>query len=328
MPSGNGAFELQIEVGGANQINFGGGLAPTGTVTVTVGPQTLTLPLMPTTNGTGVAVAIFPSLTPANYSIYLSYSGDSNWAPATEQGEVPGTVTPPSLPASTATLTMTSPTSNSTPFMPGTLVTMSATVVGTATAAPTGDLFVMINGIFLTQLYPLTPGASGPNSIATFSFPAYEGYSGTNQVTVWYLGDSNNAGSISNTVSYTASVDDFTLGTSVATLTVATGQTANLDVLLNSYSTSTDTINIACSVTGGPSGNTVLPQCTVPASQALSGIGQVTAKLTINTVLPMTAQTNPDHRSLWPFAGGPVRAAFMLVLPGRRRLWRTFGAAS
>ena len=317
--AGNSTYAIQVEVGSEEQINFGGGLAPTGSVTVTLGPKTLTLPLMPTTNGTGVTTAVFTDLQPGLYTTYISYTGDSNWASATEQGEVPTTVTSPSLPMSTTTLSMTSPGSNATPLAPGTLITMNATVTGNGTAAPTGDIFVMINGIYLLQ------HGTGPTSTATFTFPAYEGYSGTNQVSVWFFGDSNYASSVSNVISYTANVDDFTLNTNFATLSVTSGQTGNLDVLLNSYNTSTDTVHLTCTVVGGPSGNTVLPQCSVPATQALSATGQVAVKMTINTLLTLFADAAPMRSSLWTFAGAPTLAALFFFLPKRYRLRRFFG---
>ncbi len=324
---GNTSYEIPVEVGGANQINFGGGLAPAGTITVTLGPQSQTLPLLQNTNGTGTATAVFTNMPPANYTLYLSYSGDSNWAPASEVGETSTTFTPPAALSSTATLTMTSPTASSTPFAPGTLITMNATVTGSGTAAPTGDFLVLINGVFIGELFELTPAASGPTSSGTAIFPAYEGYSGANQVSFWYLGDGNYSSSISNVVSYTANVDDFTLNTNLATVTVKSGETANLNVLLNSYSTSTDSVSLTCTVTGGPTGNTLLPQCNLPASAALSGTGQITAKATIVTALPVsTSAKATPHGELWPLAGGPALAVLLFLVPRRRRLWRMLGA--
>jgi len=325
---GNTTYEIPVEVGGENQVSSGGGLAPTGTVTVTLGPQTRTLTLLPTTTGTSTATAIFANMPPGNYTQYLTYSGDSNWAPATEVGETPTTFTPPAGLTSTSTITMTSPAASSTPLAPGTLITLSASVAGSGKVAPTGGFLVLINGVFINEVFELTPATSGTTASTTAVFPAYEGYSGTNQVSIWYLGDGNYSSSVSNVITYTANVDDFTLNTNLATVTVKSGQTANLNVLLNSYSTSTDTVSLTCTVTGGPTGNTLLPQCNVPASAALTGTGQVTAKTTIVTALPSStsAKALPLRDRLWPLAGGPALAVLLFFVPRRRRLWRALGA--
>lgn len=77
------------------------------------------------------------------------------------------------------------------------------------------------------------------------------------------------------------------------------------------------TVNLSCTVSG-PSGAIDLPQCSVPASEMLSGTGAASATVSITTT-GMTAKNASDGRL--PTVGG-VAAAALIILLGDVRRWR------
>lgn len=79
----------------------------------------------------------------------------------------------------------------------------------------------------------------------------------------------------------------------------------------------TGTVNLSCTVSG-PTGAIDLPQCSVPASETISGPGAVSATLSITT----TGTTAKNDSGGWLPGVGGVAAAGFLILLGDVHRWR------
>jgi Legume lectin domain/Chitobiase/beta-hexosaminidase C-terminal domain len=84
----------------------------------------------------------------------------------------------------------------------------------------------------------------------------------------------------------------------------------------------TGSVNLACAVTGGPSGSSNPPACSVSQPAAITGSQPVTATLTISTSKGTSAALhNPFTRLLQFGGGGTLTALLFFWLPLRRRKW-------
>jgi hypothetical protein len=126
IPAG-GNFTVGIFVGA-----IGGGAAPTGTVSVTLGAMTETATLAPDLvegSVAGHATVTFPNIPAGTLTLSASYAGDANWQSATDTYPTPITVASVNLLPTTTSLTV-SPTT----IVSFSNVKLSATVQGGAGA--------------------------------------------------------------------------------------------------------------------------------------------------------------------------------------------------
>jgi Pro-kumamolisin, activation domain/Bacterial Ig-like domain (group 3) len=314
-----GASPSQIPLGTA---------APTGTVQLCLGltanlgfgacqnpvySQTVPLSALSGSNAMeSLGEASFSNLAAGNYYLSVEYSGDANWAAY-------GLLNFPSysvqtMPAAAATTTAVSisPTS----FSGTQTATITATVTGTGngSTSPTGEIDFYNNDVLLTESSWATGGA-GKTSTVTFDVnPSWFLNSGTNQLTAMYWGDSANAPSVGNVVSFTSTQlngTDFTMAPQQPRITVQAGSTGTVGLNLTPLSG----FNGAVALTCAPSSSEF--SCSVnPASPTLNG--SAVATLTINASIPTTAQIQPMRQGLprWPMAAGML--AFVLFLAGGR----------
>ncbi|WP_158820222.1 Ig-like domain repeat protein [Granulicella sp. S156] len=323
----------------------GGGAPPTGSVVTTLSNSTQTLvetvQLSPlAASGAAYGIATYDQLPVGTYNLTTTYSGDSNWAGSTSTIKNYVDVVAPTTPQmlTTTTLAITSPT-NPQDIQPGTPVTVVATTAGPtgASVAPTGYFGFLSAGSQEELCVRVgTPATSGATITATCTYTATNAYPNTQTVFAEYLGDQNYIGSMSSILSYSNPSGDFTLTAQNQSVVVQAGTPASAAVLLASSTSNpyTGSVSLTCSVAGGPSGNTVLPTCSVPGSVTLSASGQSTATVQLTSSFPpassstsgATANTakngvNPLSRYL---AGGNWALALVLLIgiPVRKRAWK------
>jgi hypothetical protein len=280
------SFVYQVLVTGV-----GGGEPPAGGVTFTFGdlpPQIVDLrPQVggPSTIGTGVsyAAAYLTNLPTGTYPITVSYSGDRNWEGSVFTGPTLTVAGPSTLLPSITTATLTS-SSGSGPIEPSTTLIMNVTVSGGqgATVPPTG-LFVIVDEGTTIAYGLLTPSLSGTTSSGTESFRGSQVYGGTNQLLVLYLGDSNYQLSYSPLISYTDHTSDFTLAATTQNITLRSGGSGVGFLQLQGLESFNGGVSLSCTVTGGPTGNTVMPSCAVPPVAIVQTTRPSTSILLVNT---------------------------------------------
>jgi subtilase family serine protease len=305
-----------------------GGLPPTGNVVITVGTQTQTVALSPGISPAGVvqgtATATFSAadLQPGFDFISATYGGDSNWTGSQGQSLL---INFPQPTNSTISLALTSPSDPST-IQPGTPVTFVATVTAPAgsTAAPIGLVQFVTDGYLFGpdggEALVLTPG-TGTTSTATFTFTAYEGLSGSNQFYAVYT-EGNYPNSTSNVLTFNNSSADFSILTNNPAISIASGSTGTASLTFSSINQFSGNITLSCAVTGGPSGNTILPTCSVPASVAVSSTGQAVAAVQFNTAASSTSKLAPSPSLRWGAGGTTFACLLLLGIPACRRKWR------
>jgi hypothetical protein len=293
---------------------LGAGAAPTGTVTVGYGTQTLTGTLTPFYAGGNYSATtvVFPSIT-AGTAVVATYNGDSNWNTATSSVQVSSGSG--SYLTSTTALTVT-PSTN---VNNATTLTFTATVTGTG-ATPTGTVVFLSNTSPLTDPntgsynIPLAAGTSSGTATASITLLAADVYGGPNQFFAAYSGDNNYAPSSSGSTTTSVDQSDFTLAAQNQVVTVAAGATGTATLNLGSLNGFDNTVNLTCN---SPSSNIT---CTISPT-SLTVNGSATAAVTIKVGTGTTAKN--DSKSLW-YIGGTTALACVLFfgVPARRRSWR------
>jgi hypothetical protein len=308
-----------------------GTAAPTGTVTfclttnVNIAIQACTNPVYSQTvtltppsgmyNLYATAIATFSNLAAGYYQPEFLYNGDANWEVYGLDYITTVTVEPFTPLAASSTSLSISPDSIS-----GTQdAQVTTTVTGSASAAPTGEVFYYDNGIFIGYDI-LLPGTTGTTSTDSFLLDTASFWnSGANQLTAVYLGDSNYAPSTSNVLNVTATqsaIGDFTLAPQSPQISVQPGSSGTLAVNLASVSGFNGSVALTCA----PSSNQFT--CSIaPGSLTLNG--SATATVSVNATLPTAAQALPlspgpgRHPQRWPAAA--VAFALSLLFIGRSR---------
>jgi hypothetical protein len=287
------AVTLTATVTGASPV-------PTGSVEFSLGNSQLGTAAL---SNTGVATISASGFTAGWYTITVSYSGDSNYAPtsATFALEVIGTAASSvTIAPSAATITDRQP------------LTVNVTVNGVSgQPAPTGGVslaFTTSTG----NLY-LTAGTV-ENGTVSVNVPAGTLWSGPNLLTVGYTGD--NVYGISSATT-TIIVSQVVIAIPPPS-PVTPGASITATATLQAGSTYSGMMNLACTLTGSPAGAQSPPSCTVnPASIALTPSGTGTTVVTIKTT---AATRGALQRPLFGIgAGGVVLACILLCTPLRRR---------
>jgi subtilase family serine protease len=255
---------------------------PTGTITLSSSPAgfagtaTLSSGIDPSDGArAGIGVVTLGSLTPGNYTLTINYSGDANYQgviESTQAGAIQ-VVAGSGLTASVTNARMVGSIS------PNSTITLTGTVTGSGTIAPTGGVIFFTSGFELGEI-TLTPGA-GDVSTFIVTLSSQDLLPGSNFITLQYTGDSHYSPSEFNltTGSPLANpLSDFTLVPSATIVPVNISAGA---------SSGTDTINLAS--VNGFNGNVTLScaatspvTCSVPSPAALSNQSSTTATLTIN----------------------------------------------
>jgi len=285
----------------------GSGLTPTGSMLFYDGSGLLGQSML---NSSGVGTYTTTSLVVGNNNITASYQGDSNYNTANSATIVvvvaaPGTNTP--------TMMLTPSATNVTDQQN---VTVAVSVAGASgQATPTGVL-ALAAGTYNTQ-------QTLANGMANVNIPAGTLSSGSNTISVTYLGDANYK-SISQTTTVTVSP---VLMTASAPAPVTPGSMGTATVSLSAGSTYSGTIKLACSLTNSPSGAQSLHTCSLnPASLAIAASGTGTATLTMKTTAATnTAMAQPSRLGLWGVGGSALACLIMLGVPSRRRWMSMLG---
>jgi hypothetical protein len=233
------------------------GTPPTGSVTVTLGGQSITLPLKPLGDTENIyleAVATFTNVPAGILQATASYAGDANWLASTGHG--------PTVLSLSGRLTPTVKlTTNSTNPGLGQLVTLSATVTGVSgKPVPTGTVTFLSDDQYLYYTENVV------NGVATVTIPGYYGEPGNNIVTAIYNGDKNYNSGDSNVIDVTVNYGDFSLTTLAADVKVAAGKTGSSTLV---YAPSDGFDSVLKLAASAPTGITVTP---APLPSALSGL--------------------------------------------------------
>lgn len=167
---------------------------PSGTVTFTSGTSTLGAAAVNTTSETAV---IKPNLAPGTYSIVATYSGDTD-----DAGSVSAVLPFNVVQATTATTVTVTPS----PGIVTVPITLTANVTGNG-GTPTGAVNFLANG---SVIGAGTLNGSGAATLTTSALAV-----GNYTITAQYLGDTDDAGSVSGVFPFTMAQ-----ATTAATVTV------------------------------------------------------------------------------------------------------------
>jgi hypothetical protein len=309
---------------------------PTGTITYTLGSNSpIVVPLGPLVTeyfeGSNLIVlgAVAPvsftnlqstaSLTGGYETLTAVYSGDANYKTASTSTRV--TVNPPAtgLLPSTTTIAIANPTSGT--ITPGTLVSITGTVKGNGTIAPTGTITAHVGySLYLTPA-KLVPGANGV-STATVSFTPGQLGTGDNFMTFAYSGDANYLPGSSTAVDVQNTYTDFSLQTPTTAIAITDGATGSATINITPLFSFTGPVALTCSAPGSLI-------CTLgSASVTVGSTGIASTTVTLNTVTPIVTGSLPSDLG-WPSrtATGTALAALLLfVLPRRKRLGKVLFA--
>lgn len=255
---------------------------PTGTFTLSSSPAgftgtaSLSAGIDPSDGArAGIGVVTLPTLSPGSYNLSINYSGDSNYAGGLVSTG-PGGIQVVAGSGLTPTVTTANIVGS---ISPNSTITLTGTVTGSGTTAPTGGVIFFSSGFDLGEV-TLTPAAGDVSTFAAV-LSSQDLLPGSNFITLQYTGDTHYATSEFNLSSggpLANPQSDFTLvpTTTIVPVSISTGA-----------SSGTDTINLAS--VNGFNGNVTLTcaatapvTCSVASPIALSNQSSTTATLTIN----------------------------------------------
>ena len=309
-------LEVHVVLSGPNA-----NLPPTGTVTVSLGTLSQTVPVVAESyisEGLSTANATLNNVPAGTYSLSASYSGDVNWNAVsyTSPQQLTFVANSP-VATSTTTLTASSSSINSSGS-----VTFNVTVTASTDqyGTPVGIVSLVGNGtVFAGGILGSGIVTASTTETATIVVPATELPIGQLNVTAVYSGSAGVESSVSAPVQLNVTASDFTFSTGASSLTVPSGQTGTVPLLLGGPYGIGVPVSLACA----PSSS--LFTCSVnPASPTVTGSG--TATLTVVASVPgTTARVFParDHNPGPWFASACGFAfafgAVLLVPAGTRR---------
>ena len=255
---------------------------PTGTVTLSsvpagfAGTATLSAGTDPSDGARdGIGVITLASLTQGNYTLTINSSGDANY-----QGEVESTQTGAIQVVAgsglTASVTNASIVGS---ISPNSTITVTGTVTGSGSTAPTGGVLFFTSGFELGEI-PLTP-AGGDVSTFIITLSSQDLLPGSNFITLQYTGDTHYSPSEFNLSSggpLANPQSDFTLvpSTTIVPVSISAGASSGADTInLASVNGFNGNVNLTCAATTPVT-------CSVASPAALSNQSSTTATLTIS----------------------------------------------
>ena len=270
---------------------------PTGTVTFQDGASMLGTG---TLSG-GTATFTTSGLTAGTHSIAAIYGGNANFA---------GSTSPAVMQTVNKAANSTSVASSNNPSIFGTAVTFTATVMSSATGAPTGTVTFQ-DGAATLGTGMLSGGT------ATLSTSALAG--GAHSITAVYAGDTNFASSTSPALIQT--VADFSLSASPTSTTATAGSTSTYTITITPAGGFNQMISFQCG------GAAMLTTCTAPASVSATGGSYAPFNVTVTTKASLLVP--PGAVVSFPGSGSRVMLEWLLALmacgilscvaaPGRR----------
>src|SRR5271170_1785466 len=286
---------------------------PTGTVTVTLGTLTQTVPVVAESyinEGLSTAYVTLNNVPAGTYSLSASYSGDTNWNAASYTSPQQLTfVANSAVATSTTTLTASPSSVNSSGS-----VTFNVTVTASTDqyGTPVGIVSLVGNGTeFAGSILGSGIVTASTTESATIVVPATELPLGQLNVTAVYSGTVGVASSVSAPVQLNVTASDFTFFTGASSLTVQSGQTGTVPLLLGGPYGIGVPVSLACA----PSSS--LFTCSVnPVSPTVTGSG--TATLTVVASVPGTTArlfpTRDNNPGRWFAAASSFAFAFGAVL--------------
>jgi hypothetical protein len=286
---------------------------PTGTVTVSLGALTQTAAVVAESyinEGLSAANVTFNDVPAGTYSLSASYSGDVNWnAVSYTLPQQLSFVANSAVATSTTTLTLSPSSVNSSGS-----VTFNATVTASTDqyGTPVGIVSLVANGtVFAGGILGSGIVTDSTTETATIVVPATELPIGQLNVTAVYSGTVGVAPSVSTAVQLNVTASDFTFSTGASSLSVQSGQTGTVPLLLGGPYGIGVPVSLACA----PSSS--LFTCSVnPASPTVTGSG--TATLTVVAGVPGTTagvfHTRDHDPNRWFVAACSFAFAFGAVL--------------
>ena len=281
---------------------------PTGSVTFSDGKT-----ILGTTNlSVGTAALAVPSLSAGTHCLTATYSGDSLYS--TSESSCLNELVTSANPATTITLV-----SNSDPTAFGSPVTFTTIVASVVSGqvAPTGTVQFFDGTVMIpnsTSTLTASQASLTDSSLAV----------GTHLITAVYSGDANYTSSTSAVLTQIvlapAGTSEFTFTVTPASLSLASGTHASLQIMVSSLSTFTDTLEFGCG------GLPVSATCTFATNGiSVTGAASKTLTVTVDTGNPLgsgsTASLKPAVSKAKLFAAGlSLGAIFLLGFRRGRRM--------
>ncbi len=273
---------------------------PTGTVIFRDGSTTLGSGIL---NAGGVATYTTSTLPIGQQSITAVYQGDADASGNTSNAvsvTVATLATQTTLAASANTVASNQP------------VALLATVISATGLPASSGTVSFFNGS--TNIGTANIGANGSASIS-ITLTA-----GSDTVTAKYGGDTDDAASTSNTVTISVGqATDFSITVNPTSVSIPTGDYANVNIALTSLDGFTDDVAVGCSA--------LPPSVTCnfsTTSTSLSANGKASVALTVDTNSPLASgsQARNTIPALPGSRGGTILAAFLLPGAGLLTFWK------
>jgi hypothetical protein len=225
-------------------------------------------------NSLGFAQLAIASLAPGSYTYQASYAGDLSFGPSNSSSQTL-TVT-----KGTTSLQVESSAGAVSPI--GQITLQALLQTDSVGQFPSGSILAQANGHTYSPAYSSQGYSKGAVAdLFTFSIPASDLASGSNQITVSYGGDSNYlaaSGSVSVTLAGVAGT--FTLTGPASPLMLSASQQGSTTISIGSLNGFTGLVNMSCVVTSAPSGHT--PTCDAAATTVYGSFG-ASSVLTVAT---------------------------------------------
>ncbi len=278
----------------------GNGVTPTGSVAFMDGATALGTAAL---NTSGVATLITPALPVGQQSITAVYQGDTDDAGSTSNAvsiTVSTFSTQTTLAASATTVASSQP------------VALLATVISSSGKPVAGGTVTFLNGTVTVGTANIGSDGSASLSITLNA--------GSDIITAQYSGDADDAASTSAPITITVGqVADFSIQINPTSLSVPTGDYANVNISLASLDGFTDNIALGCSS---------LPPsvtCNFSATNTtLAANGNDSIDLTLDTNSPLISGSQARN-NVPPAPGtgnGVILAAFLLPGAGLLSFWQ------
>jgi subtilase family serine protease len=302
-----------------------GNVPPSGSVTVTLGTLTQTVPVVADSylnENLSTGYVTLSNVPAGTFTLSASYSGDSNWNATSYTAPQALTFVASTAVASSTTTLTASP--NSVNSSGGVTFNVTVTASTDQYGTPVGLFELLANGTLFAG------GIVGGSGIVTTSqtesgtvtVPAGLLPLGALNVTAVYLGSAGVESSVSAPVQLNVTASDFTFSAGAPSLTVQSGQIGTVSLLLTGPYGVGVPVTLACTPSSNQFG------CSVnPASPTVNGSSSATLSITAsvpNSAAGVAALRNADSKR-WPAAACIFIFSLgaMLILPGSGRRLRT-----